>query len=89
MSTLFETGVDANNCKCSRDQQRNVPSEARNESLYLLKKELFGSFRDLSIHRDRQREATLLNTIILVTRPGSARVQTTSRSTVFLHYHAY
>jgi hypothetical protein len=28
-STLLETGVDANNCKCSRDQQFNVPSEAR------------------------------------------------------------
>jgi hypothetical protein len=28
-STLLETGVDANDCKYSRDQQRNVPSEAR------------------------------------------------------------
>jgi hypothetical protein len=28
-STLLETGVDANDCKCSRDQQLNVPSEAR------------------------------------------------------------
>jgi hypothetical protein len=30
MSTLLETGVGANDCKCSRDQQLNVPSEARN-----------------------------------------------------------
>jgi hypothetical protein len=28
-STLLETAVDANDCKCSRDQQLNVPSEAR------------------------------------------------------------
>jgi hypothetical protein len=28
-STLLETGVGANDCKCSRDQQLNVPSEAR------------------------------------------------------------
>jgi hypothetical protein len=37
---LLETGVRANDCKCSRDQRLNVPSEARklrNESLYLLK----------------------------------------------------
>jgi hypothetical protein len=31
-STLLETVVDANNCKCSRDQQLNVPSEARRSS---------------------------------------------------------
>jgi hypothetical protein len=31
MSTLLE-GVDANDCKCSRDQQLNVPSEARRSS---------------------------------------------------------
>jgi hypothetical protein len=28
-STFLETGVDTNDCKCSRDQQLNVPSEAR------------------------------------------------------------
>jgi hypothetical protein len=28
-STLLETKVGANDCKCSRDQQLNVPSEAR------------------------------------------------------------
>jgi hypothetical protein len=28
-STLLETGVSANNCKCSQDQQFNMPSEER------------------------------------------------------------
>jgi hypothetical protein len=28
-STLLETGVGANDCKCGRDQQLNVPSEVR------------------------------------------------------------
>jgi hypothetical protein len=31
-STLLETGVDANDCKCSRDQQLNVPSKAQRSS---------------------------------------------------------
>jgi hypothetical protein len=31
-STLLETGVDANDCKYSRDQQLTVPSEARRSS---------------------------------------------------------
>jgi hypothetical protein len=31
-STLLETGLDANDCKCSRDQQLNVLSEARRSS---------------------------------------------------------
>jgi hypothetical protein len=31
-STLLETEVDANDCKCSRDLQLNVPSEARRSS---------------------------------------------------------
>jgi hypothetical protein len=31
-STLLETGMDANDCKCSRDQQLNVLSEARRSS---------------------------------------------------------
>jgi hypothetical protein len=31
MSTL-ETGVGANNCKCSRDQQLNVPFESRSNN---------------------------------------------------------
>jgi hypothetical protein len=31
-STLFETGVGANDCKCYRDQRFNVPSEARRSS---------------------------------------------------------
>jgi hypothetical protein len=31
-STLLETGVDTNDCKCSRDQHFNVPSEARRSS---------------------------------------------------------
>jgi hypothetical protein len=34
-STLLETGVDANDCKCSRDQQLNVPSEARMCQYYI------------------------------------------------------
>jgi hypothetical protein len=33
LSALLETGVDANDCKCSRDQQLNVRSEA--QYLYL------------------------------------------------------
>jgi hypothetical protein len=28
-STLLETGVGANDCKCSRGQHLNVPSESR------------------------------------------------------------
>jgi hypothetical protein len=31
-STLLETGVDANDCKYSREQQLNVPSEAQRSS---------------------------------------------------------
>jgi hypothetical protein len=31
-TTLPEIGVDVNDCKCSRDQQLNVPSEARRSS---------------------------------------------------------
>jgi hypothetical protein len=31
-SILLETGAVANNCKCSRDQQLNVPSEVRRSS---------------------------------------------------------
>jgi hypothetical protein len=31
-STLLEAGVDANDCKCSRDQKLNVPSEAPRSS---------------------------------------------------------
>jgi hypothetical protein len=31
-STLLKTGVGANDCKCSRDQRLNVPSEARRSS---------------------------------------------------------
>jgi hypothetical protein len=31
-STLLETGVGANDCKCNRDQRLNVPSEARMSS---------------------------------------------------------
>jgi hypothetical protein len=31
-STLLETGVGADDCKCSRDQRLNVPSEARRSS---------------------------------------------------------
>jgi hypothetical protein len=31
-STLLETGVDTNDCKYSRDQQLNVPSDARRSS---------------------------------------------------------
>jgi hypothetical protein len=31
-SSLLEIGVGANDCKCSRDQQLNVPSEARRSS---------------------------------------------------------
>jgi hypothetical protein len=33
--TLLETGVGANDCKCSRDQQLNVPSEARDNIFWL------------------------------------------------------
>jgi hypothetical protein len=32
MSTLLETGVGANDCKCSWDQQLKVPYEARRSS---------------------------------------------------------
>jgi hypothetical protein len=32
MPTLIETGVDANDCKCNRDQLLNVPFEARRSS---------------------------------------------------------
>jgi hypothetical protein len=32
LSTLLETGVGANNCKCSRDQRLNVPFEAQRSS---------------------------------------------------------
>jgi hypothetical protein len=31
-STVLETGVGANDCKCNRDQRLNVPSEARRSS---------------------------------------------------------
>jgi hypothetical protein len=47
------------------------------ESLYHLKKPHINSlvgFKDLSIHRDRQWEATLFHTMLLATRPGFARV---------------
>jgi hypothetical protein len=32
-STLLETGVGANDCKCNWDQRLNVPSEARRSSI--------------------------------------------------------
>jgi hypothetical protein len=32
LTSTLETGVDANDCKCSRDQHLNVPSEARRSS---------------------------------------------------------
>jgi hypothetical protein len=32
----LETRVDANDCKCSRDQQLNVPSEARTMHLKII-----------------------------------------------------
>jgi hypothetical protein len=34
LTTLLETGVGANDCKCSRDQQLNLPSEARSLHIY-------------------------------------------------------
>jgi hypothetical protein len=34
MSTLPETGVDANDCNCNQDQQLHVPSES-NPSIFL------------------------------------------------------
>jgi hypothetical protein len=75
--TLLQTGVGANDCKCSRYQRLNVPSEAL---VLLVHKYLFnqqmqprwkkphlsplGSFKDLNRHRDRQREAALFYTVL-------------------------
>jgi hypothetical protein len=33
-SALLETGVGANDCKCSRDQRLNVPSQAQSINIY-------------------------------------------------------
>jgi hypothetical protein len=45
----------------------------------------WGRFKDLCIHRDRQREATLLYTMSLATRPGVTRMEM-DETKVFLYY---